>query len=65
MPSEKRSEGALPHWNVEVTTLNVAAPLVAAGLVYGVGLLALCRLFRIEEAMLVLGRILHRKKRSA
>ncbi len=58
-------EFTLPHWNAEVTTLNVAAPLVAAGLVYGVGLLALCRLFRIEEAMLVLGRILHRKKRSA
>ena len=59
-------EFTLPYWNVEVTTLNVAVPLVTAGFVYGVGLLALCCLFRLEETMLVLGRILHRgKKRSA
>ena len=55
----------LPHWNVEITTLNVAAPLIAAGFVYGVCLLALCWLFRIDEAAVVLGRILHRRKRSA
>ena len=55
----------LPHWNVEITTLNVAAPLVAAGFVYGACLLALCWLFRIDEAAVVLGRILHRRKRSS
>ena len=54
----------LPHWNVEVTTLNVAAPLVAAGVVYGICLLALCRAFRIDEVAVVLGRILHRGKRG-
>ena len=58
-------EFTLPHWNVEITTLNVAAPLVAAGFVYGVGLLALCWVFRIEEAMLVWGRILHRGRKRA
>lgn len=58
-------EFTLPYWNVEVTTLNVAAPLIAAGFVYGIGLLVLCGVFRIEEMMLVWGRILHRGKRSA
>ena len=58
-------EFTLPYWNVEITTLNVAAPLVAAGFVYGIGLRALCWLVRLEEATLVLGRILHRRKRSA
>ena len=55
----------LPHWNIEITTLNVAAPLVAAGFVYGACLLALCWLFRIDEAAVVLGRILHRRKKRA
>ena len=58
-------EFTLPHWNVEITTLNVAVPLIAAGLVYGIGLLVFCRLFRIEEVTLVWGRILHRGKKRA
>ena len=58
-------EFTLPYWNVEITTLNVAAPLIAAGFLYGGCLLALCWLFRIEEAAVVLGRILHRGKKRA
>ena len=55
----------LPHWNVEVTMLNVAVPLIVAGIVYGVGLLMLCWLLRIDEVAVVLGRFLRHRKRSA
>ena len=58
-------EFTLPYLDVKITTLNVAAPLVAAGFVYGACLLALCWIFRIEEAAVVLGRILHRGKKRA
>ena len=51
----------LPHWNIEVATLNNAVPLISAGFVYGICLLALCWLFRIEETAVVMGRILRKK----
>ena len=54
----------LPYWDIPVSKLNVAAPLASAGIVYGIGLLALCLLFRIDEIGVVLGRFLHRRKRS-
>jgi putative peptidoglycan lipid II flippase len=55
----------LPHGDLLKMKLTVGVPLLAAGIVYGIGLLALCMLFRIDETGAVLGRFLRRKKRSA
>ncbi len=55
----------LPYGNLLKMKLAVGVPLLAAGIVYGIGLLALCMLFRIDETGAVLGRFLRRKKRSA
>ena len=54
----------LPLANIPVTKLNVLIPLAAAGVVYGLGLLGLCLVFRIEEAAVALSRFARRGKRS-
>ncbi len=55
----------LPHGDLLKMKLTVGVPLIAAGIVYGIGLLALCMLFRIDETGAVLGKFMRRKKRSA
>ena len=57
-------EFTIPYWEVSVSKLNVLVPLAAAGIAYGLGLLALCWLFRIEEIGVVLNRFARRGKRS-
>ena len=54
----------LPYWNVSVSKLNVATPLLSAGIVYGVCLLALCWFFRIDEAGVVISKFMRRGRRS-
>ena len=54
----------VPHWEIVKTKLNVLIPLAAAGVVYGLGLLGLCLVFRIEEAAVTLSRFARRGKRS-
>ena len=54
----------LPHGDLLKMKLAVGVPLIAAGIVYGIGLLALCMLFRIDETGAVLGKFLRRVKRS-
>ena len=56
---------ALDGYSNAAAFLGENSPLISAGIIYGIGLLVLCWVFRIEEAMLVWGRILHRKKRSS
>ena len=55
----------LPHGDLLKSKLVVGAPLLAAGIVYGVGLLALCWIFRIEEIGVVLNKFIRRGKRAA
>jgi putative peptidoglycan lipid II flippase len=55
----------LPHGELLKMKLAAGVPLLTAGIVYGVGLLALCWLFRIDEVGVVLGRFLRRKRRAA
>ena len=52
----------LPYGNLLKMKLCVGTPLLAAGIVYGVCLLALCRLFRIDETGVILGRFLRRRQ---
>lgn len=55
---------AVPHWEVIKLKLNFLIPLLAAGIVYGVCLLALCWLLRIDEASVVLGKFMRKGRRS-
>ena len=55
---------AVPYWEVIKVKLNILLPLLAAGIVYGIGLLALCWLFRIDEIGAVLGKFMRKLKRS-
>ena len=55
----------LPYGELLKTKLTAGVPLLAAGAVYGLFLLALCLGFRIEETGAVLGRFLRRRKRSS
>ena len=57
-------EFTIPYWEVSVSKLNVLVPLAAAGIVYGLGLLVLCWILRIEEVGVVLNRFARRGKRS-
>ena len=52
----------LPHGSLLKSKLVVGAPLMAAGIVYGIGLLALSWLFRIDEVGVILGRFLRRRR---
>ena len=54
----------LPYGDLLKMKLAVGVPLLAAGIVYGIGLLALCRLFRIDEIGAVLGKFLRKVKHS-
>ena len=55
----------LPHGDLLKMKLTVGVPLLAAGIVYGIGLLALCWLFRIDEIGAVLGKFMRKQKRSS
>ena len=57
-------EFTIPYWEVSVSKLNVLVPLAAAGIAYGLGLLVLCWILRIEEIGVVLNRFARRGKRS-
>ena len=48
-----------------MTKLNVLIPLAAAGAAYGLGLLALCLAFRIDEAGVVLSRFARRGRKKS
>lgn len=61
----RKLDFTLPYWNIQVSKLNVAAPLLSAGIVYGLCLLALCWLFRIDEAAMVLHKFMRRRSGSA
>lgn len=52
----------LPYGELLKTKLTVGVPLLAAGAVYGLFLLALCLGFRIDETAVVLGRFLRRRR---
>ena len=56
---------AVPYWEIIKPKLNVVLPLLSAGTVYGLGLLALCWILRIDEAAMVLHKFMRRGKRSA
>jgi putative peptidoglycan lipid II flippase len=56
---------AVPYWDAMKPKLNVVLPLLTAGAVYGVGLLALCWLLRIDEAAMVLHKIMRRRSRAS
>lgn len=53
---------AVPYWDAMKPKLNVALPLLSAGAVYGVGLLALCWLLRIDEAAMALNKFMRRRR---
>lgn len=61
----RKLDFTLPYWNIQVSKLNVAAPLLSAGIVYGLCLLALCWLFRIDEAAMVLHKFMRRRSGRA
>ena len=58
-------EFTLPYLEIPVTKLNVLIPLAAAGAAYGLGLLALCLAFRIDEAGVVLSRFARRGRKKS
>ena len=55
----------LPYGNILKSKLIVGIPLMSAGIVYGLCLLALCRIFRIDEAAMVLNRFMRRRSAKA
>ena len=54
----------LPYGNILKSKLTVGVPLLTAGIVYGLCLLAFCWLFRIDETAIVLQKFLRRGRRG-
>ena len=55
----------LPYGDILKSKLMVGVPLMSAGVVYGIFLLALCWLLRIEETTTVMRRFMRRGRRNA